>query len=110
MRTKTKCQLIDEAYNWHGGKSSPLYSFASTMTVHSEDHRLGLAKEIAKNIDWIANTQVKTRAVIAKLGGYTEAGKRKEIATLSKLAGMIAEAKIGEQIVTDAQMTAFWRG
>lgn len=41
--------LIDTAYGWHGGQSSPLYSFASTGgTVHSEEHRGDLAREIAR--------------------------------------------------------------
>ena len=42
---------IDLAYSWHGGQSSPLYSFASTGgVVHNEQHRTNLNKEIDTNI------------------------------------------------------------
>ena len=108
MQTRTKCKLIDEAFNWHGGQSSPLYSFASTRTVHSEKHRQNLFVEIAKNTDWVAAQKDATRAEAAKLGNYTQAGKRREIALLSKLAGLIADAKIGVEIVSNDQMTAYW--
>lgn len=49
--------LINTAYDWHGGQSSPLYSFASTGgVVHSEDHRENLKHELDANI-----TDAKTR-------------------------------------------------
>jgi hypothetical protein len=41
------------AYDWHGGQSSALYSFASTGgKVHNKDHRDDLHHEIDKNIEW----------------------------------------------------------
>lgn len=36
------------AFDWHGGGGSPLYSFASTRTIHDEKHRRGLLAEIKK--------------------------------------------------------------
>ncbi len=43
-----KC--IETAFNWHGGISSPLYSFASTRKLHSENHRDDVLDEIDKCI------------------------------------------------------------
>ena len=44
--------LIKTAYDWHGGQTSPLYSFASTGgVVHSADHRHNLIDEINENIN-----------------------------------------------------------
>ena len=39
-----KC--IETAFNWHGGISSALYSFASTRKIHSENHRDDVLDEI----------------------------------------------------------------
>lgn len=41
----------ETAYEWHGGGSSPLYSFAScNCTIHSNAHREKLRTEIRKCI------------------------------------------------------------
>ncbi len=45
-----KC--IDTAFNWHGGKSSALYSFASTRKLHSENHRDDVLDEIDECMSW----------------------------------------------------------
>ena len=34
------------AYDWHSGQDSPLYSFASTGEVWSQEHRENLSHEI----------------------------------------------------------------
>lgn len=53
MRAPTKAFAQRVAYEWHGGMSSPLYSFASTGgTVWSEDHRRNLIREVEKDIAW----------------------------------------------------------
>lgn len=39
-------RLIETAMAWHGGQTSPLYSFGSTEKIHSETHRQGLIGEI----------------------------------------------------------------
>lgn len=95
MRTKEICRLIDVAYSWHGGGGSPLYSFASTMTVHSDEHRLGLSKEIAGCMD-----------IVAKPGIYPY--RSREVRRLSSLSGLINGAKNGKKLVTSEQMTAYW--
>lgn len=38
------------AYDWHGGQSSPLYSFASTGTTHGTEHVERLIDEIGADI------------------------------------------------------------
>lgn len=38
------------AANWHGGQSSPLYSFTSTGELHGQDHIERLIGEIGDNI------------------------------------------------------------
>lgn len=43
-----KYKLI--ASDWHGGQSSPLYSYSSTGKVWSETHRNELVGEIESNI------------------------------------------------------------
>ena len=44
-----KC--IETAFSWHGGKSSALYSFASTRKIHSEHHRDNVLDEIDECIN-----------------------------------------------------------
>lgn len=39
--------FVELAYDWHGGQSSPLYSYASTGgTIHNRDHAVGLLHEL----------------------------------------------------------------
>jgi len=46
--------IINTAYEWHGGGGSPLYSFASTGgKIHSAKHKSELESEIQKCIDWV---------------------------------------------------------
>ncbi len=47
---KMKC--IETAFSWHGGKSSALYSFASTRQIWSEHHRDDVLDEIDESISW----------------------------------------------------------
>lgn len=39
----------ETAYDWHGGQSSPLYSFASTGVVHGAEHRAAILAELAES-------------------------------------------------------------
>lgn len=42
-------RLIQTAYDWHSGQSSPLYSFASTGgVIWSADHREDLDRDKAR--------------------------------------------------------------
>lgn len=100
MQHRTKCRLIDVAFSWHGGQSSPLYSFASTRTVHSEEHRTCVHVEIAGCIDIVCAP--------ANVNGYTPAGIKREVKDLTQLSVMVTEAKIGDEIVTNDDITFYW--
>ncbi len=39
-------QVLDTAYSWHGGGSSPLYRFASNRRIDNEGHRKSLIGEV----------------------------------------------------------------
>lgn len=102
------CKLIDEAFNWSSDKKGSglaLYSFASTRTVHSEEHRANLFREIASNVDYVATQKTSKRP---RHGELTPAGQSRQIKLLGKLAGFIAEAELGVEFVTDEQMMYFW--
>lgn len=38
--------VIETAFEWHGGKRSALYSFASTRQLWSEEHRQQVIEEL----------------------------------------------------------------
>ena len=78
-----KC--IDVAFNWHGGKSSALYSFASTRKLHSENHRDDVLDEIDECID------------IALRQGQTDP-EENDIENLRFVANMVRELPIGINI------------
>lgn len=81
--------LIDTAYGWHSGQSSPLYSFASTGgTVHSEGHRGDLAREIARCLREIARCEDICPRVASR-----------ETRNLRKLATYISGAAIKASLV-----------
>jgi len=48
---KTHERMREIAYGWHGGQSSPLYSFASTGKIHGPEHRHGLLREIDSSLN-----------------------------------------------------------
>ncbi len=50
-----KC--IETAFNWHGGISSALYSFAFTRRIRSEHHRDDILDEIDKCIDIVMHQE-----------------------------------------------------
>lgn len=52
------------AYDWHGGQSSPLYSFASTGKVWDAAHRASILAEIDEN-DGAAETEEAAAGLIA---------------------------------------------
>jgi hypothetical protein len=54
----------ETAYDWHGGQNSPLYSFASTGKVWSEDHKRNILAEIDEN-DGAAETDEDAAKLIA---------------------------------------------
>ncbi len=76
-----KC--IDTAFNWHGGISSPLYSFASTRKIHSEHHRDDILDEINECIGW------------SKLHGEQEHG---DIGSLQSMSEIVSELPIGRRL------------
>jgi hypothetical protein len=50
-RAATREEARVVGYNWHGGKSSALYAFASTGCVQSEEHRSGVLYELNRAIE-----------------------------------------------------------
>lgn len=71
MRAPTQAFARRVAYDWHGGQSSPLYSFASTgCKVWSEEHRQGLYREIQKAIDWTNQYLADAVAAMANKGKF----------------------------------------
>lgn len=48
---KAPKDMREIAYDWHGGMSSPLYSFASTGKVHGKQHKNCLLEEIMECYD-----------------------------------------------------------
>lgn len=80
MRPKTP-RLVQTAYDWHSGQWSPLYSFSSTGgTVHSEEHREELKREI-----W--------RCMFDSEGGKIVSPR--EYTRLSKLYTYVVHCKVG---------------
>lgn len=70
------------AYDWHGGSGSPLYSFASTGgTVHSEEHREALQKEVLECRCYAGHD-----------------GRADDKATLTALLAHVDKAKVGEPL------------
>ena len=76
-----KC--IDTAFDWHGGISSALYSFASTRKIHSEHHRDDVQDEIDECISW------------NKMNGEQEPG---DIKNLQSMAGVVSRLPIDRQL------------
>lgn len=89
MRKAAICKLIDIAFLWHSGGGSPLYSFASTRTVHSELHRANILKEIKEDIR------------------YVEIPKDER--SLERLAKFVEKAPIGQEVCSNDDMTAHWK-
>jgi hypothetical protein len=51
----SKKRAVETAFNWHGGMSSPLYSFASTGgVVHNAKHFSELMLEVQSDLRWAA--------------------------------------------------------
>ncbi len=78
-----KC--IETAFNWHSGESSPLYSFASTRKIHSEDHRDDVQDEIDKCIE------------IALRQGQTDPEKN-DIKNLRSMSGIVGRLPVGRKL------------
>jgi hypothetical protein len=57
------------AYDWHGGQSSPLYSFASTGKVWDEVHRERLKTELA---GCLTESSADDEAELMRLVAYVE--------------------------------------
>ncbi len=76
-----KC--IDTAFNWHGGKSSALYSFASTRKIHSENHRDDILDEIDECLSW------------ARVNGERELGGISDLQSIQKT---VSELPVGRQL------------
>ncbi len=76
-----KC--IETAFNWHGGMSSPLYSFASTRRIWSEQHRDDILDEIDESISW------------NKLHGEQEPG---DIGNLQSMSEIVSRLPIGRRL------------
>ncbi len=76
-----KC--IETAFSWHGGISSPLYSFASTRKIHSEHHRDDILDEIDECIAW------------TKMFGEQTQG---DIDELQSIVQVVSELPVGTQL------------
>lgn len=69
-------EAINTMYAFHGGMSSPFYSFASTLMLHSEEHREACKAELkearfaAENIKDLADL-----AAVESLIWYSPIGK-----------------------------------
>lgn len=65
--TQTQARML--GYDWHGGQTSPLYSFASTGgVVHTEEHREKLVEEVSEDIAWCeANPHTEEAADLPRL-------------------------------------------
>ena len=58
---------IDTAFEWHGGKHSALYLFASTRQLWSEEHRLLAREEVHFSIAWHGNHREQEDGDLTKL-------------------------------------------
>jgi hypothetical protein len=57
MRTIHRNSARVIAYSWHGGQFSPLYAFASTGRVQSEEHRRNVLDEIRRDAAGASKTE-----------------------------------------------------
>ena len=86
MRSNNPPRLVQTAYDWHSGQSSPLYSFASTGgVIWSADHRDDLESEIL-------SCRANLRDAIACDPGC---GRDRDARRLNKLLAYVLKAKIG---------------
>lgn len=93
MKTLAKSLAVSYAFSWHGGQSSPLYSFASCGgVVHSEDHRRDLLLEVEKCLLWTNDWMKAAKALGKSVREY-----QKEPHRLMRLRAFINQAPVAKK-------------
>ena len=76
---------IETTYAWHGGGGSPLYSFASTRKLWSEDHRIDVIAEIRECI------------IISEREGQIDPDEN-DMSNLEELLKVVRSLRVGEKL------------
>jgi hypothetical protein len=73
------------AFNWHGGGGSPLYSFASTRTVWSDDHRDRACREVVECLGLVRENHDQADALFHLIGVLRMADVGEEVIPAGRL-------------------------